>query len=557
MNRSDIKINSLFGLTIITSLMIGQSFNGFGQDDWSEPGEIENAEIIIEKDRQVTLPAVIRPYSKIPPDDASQTIIPQTYDFNNYILTGSVYDPNLQAKVILPNENKNSLQNYVKGGLGNYASFLAEASLNTSSKNFAAGLFLKHKSFARGPVDRSNSAAGDTEALLFTRLAQKKSVLSVDLGFNSVQRHYYGYGETPATSDEVGKQVYNTFDFSIGLKSTDEQSGFDYDSKISLYRLGDKFDASESGFKIDLNSKVALDEGIAIRLNSTALLSKYKDNSSQSRNLVKFISGIDYALGKLSIIGAANLVLSNDSVVNAKNFRIYPYVIVNYKLNDSWNINGGLRGDLESVTLRSISKENEYINNNLPLFHSNKKIEIFGQVDGNFSSNVGIAGGFSFANFENLYFYANAFKDSTKFDLLYDFDGTSVLNLFASFTVSPVEDLTINSRVDYFKYNTKINSPLHRPDYSGSIFINYELNRKFLIRVDGSITGGIKGLNLQSASSQKLSAFADLNLNFEYQLNKNLGVFLQINNLLNQDYERYLNYKNRALMVLASVRYQF
>ena len=558
MNRGTIKIHHLFSLTVIMLLMAGQSFDAFSQDDWSEPGEIENAEVIIEKDRQVKLPGAVRPFSKIPPADIHQNIIPQTYDFNEYLFTGSIYDPNLQFKVIAPDEKQNNLKNYVKGGLGNYASALTEASLNTSNKNFAAGLLFKHRSFANGPVDGSNSAASDTDALLFTRLAQKKSVLSADLGFSSVKRHHYGYDETPAIPDAVSSQVYNTIDFSIGLKNTDEQSAFDYDSKIALYRLGNKFNASERGFKIDLKSKVAIDENIAIRLNSTTLLSKYEDISSQSRNLVKFISGIEYSIGGLSILGAANVVLSNDSISNANKLRIYPYIVVNYKLSNSWNFNGGLRGDLEAVTLQSISKENEYLNNNLPIFHSNKEIQIFAQIAGNFSSNVGITAGFSFAQYENLYFYANAFNDSTKFDLLYDFDGTNVLNLFASLIMSPVEDLVIISRINYFNYSTKtLSSPLHRPDYSGSIAINYHLTSKFLVGFDGSFSGGIEGLNLQSANSRKLSAIADLSLNLEYALNQNIGTFLQINNLLSQDYERYLNYKNRALMVLAGVRYSF
>jgi len=542
----------------IALFAVVNSISAYGQDDWSEPGEIENAEVIIEKDRQIELPNAARPFSKIPPANINQSTLPQAYDFNEYLLSGSVYEPNLKAKIISIDENQKYLKNYVKGGLGNYAAALGEASLNTSNKNFAAGLLFKHKSFAKGPIDGSNSAASNTEASLYARMAQKKSVLSAQLGFESVLRNHYGYAEMPVNSDDLIRQVYNTFDIDLGLKNIEENAAFDYDSEISFYRLADNFDASESGFEIDLKTKTRIDKNISIRLDGTGLLSSYEDAVSQSRNLLRVLSGIEYNIGQISILGAARIAVTNEDAVNASKFRIYPHVVASYDIDDSWNVTGGLRGDLETVTLRSLSSENQYLNSNLPIFHSNKEIEIFASVQGSASQSVGLNAGFSFANYKNQYFYANSFRDSTKFDLIYESERTDILNLFASTSISPIEAFQVIARLDYYNYSTKsITGPLHRPDYSLSISASYQLNQKFLAGLEASFTGGIEGLNLESGTSRKLQSINDLNVNFEYTLNRNLGAFLQFNNVLSQDYERYLNYRNRGIVVLAGVRYSF
>jgi outer membrane cobalamin receptor len=66
-------------------------------------------------------------------------------------------------------------------------------------------------------------------------------------------------------------------------------------------------------------------------------------------------------------------------------------------------------------------------------------------------------------------------------------------------------------------------------------------------------------LYLKSLPDQegRLPAVADLNIGAEVHLVKNLSVWLQMNNLLNQTYQRWNNYQQLGFQVLGGIKLTF
>ena len=544
----------MFIKILLLSFLIGAGQSVFAQEDWEETGEIEDAQVIIEKDRKIELPAANRTYEKVPPSEENKQIKPQQYNFNEFLYEGNSYSPDVKINRLTPENSVNSNNNFVKVGFGNYISPLAEVSLNTTKNKLTAGLSFNHLSFARGPVDGSNSGSSDNQGNLYAILNNQKSAISLDLDFNSTKRYYYGFSDGSRTEINPLKQKYNTFGLKIGIRNSDQNSAFDYSFKTGFYTLNDNFNAKENGFTGQLKVSAPIVDNISLFSEIDALITNYDDVTDINRNVVKIKGGVGYELDRLSIKAAANIALTNDTISNSNDFKLYPYFTANYQLSDKWSLSGGLVGDLEAVTLKTLSNENPFIAQGIPLNHTNKQIELFGKISGKLSQQLDLKTGLSYANYENLYFYS----DTLRFNLAYEEDATDVINIFTEVNFTLQSNFAINTRFDFFNYSTKtLPEAWHRPTFISNISARYTVNKKLFIGSSLSVISGIKSFNPTTGTSEKLDSVLDLGFNANYQINDRLSAFSELNNILSKKYERYINYINRSFMVHAGISFSF
>ena len=59
------------------------------------------------------------------------------------------------------------------------------------------------------------------------------------------------------------------------------------------------------------------------------------------------------------------------------------------------------------------------------------------------------------------------------------------------------------------------------------------------------------------SETQTLDAYTDINLNGGYHFNDFVSVFIQLNNILNNDYQRFANFNVQEFQVLGGVTYKF
>ncbi len=545
-------------LSIKTLLLLGIVTIGPGawaqEEDWEEIGEIEDGQVIIEKDRKIELPVANRTYEKVPPSEINKNVKPQQYDFSENLYRGSAYLPSLRTQRIESGNRANVTNNLVKLGFGNYVSPLAQVSLNTVQNKLTAGLNFKHLSFARGPVGGSNSESSDNTGGIFVNLTNKKSALSLDLDFESLKRYHYGFSEGFRSSIDPTKQKYNTFGANLEFNNSDSESPLDYRLKTGFYTMTDNFNAKENGFSVLMALSVPIIDNVTLFSESKLLLTGYEDITDINRNLINVRGGIGYDLGQLSITAAANIVLANDTISNSNDFKPYPYITANYKITDQWSLDGGLTGDLEAVTLKSIVNENPFISQNIPLVHTNKQIEVYGRINGQLGERIDLNTGISFANYENLYFYT----DTLRFNLVYEPDATNVFNLFTSVNYNHQNAFSVNTRIDYFNYSTKVLPEVwHRPNFTAHVSFRYNLNKKLNLASFLSVLSGIKSFNPETVSTIKLKPILDLGIDVNYQINDKFNAFIEIDNVLSKKYERYIHYLNRSFMTHLGVTYSF
>jgi len=85
----------------------------------------------------------------------------------------------------------------------------------------------------------------------------------------------------------------------------------------------------------------------------------------------------------------------------------------------------------------------------------------------------------------------------------------------------------------------------------------YNIGNKFIIRADVYTMNKRKSIELMSKSEFNLNAITDLNLNIDYRYTKNVGLFLMMNNLTNNQYQRWYDHKVYGFNILGGLSVTF
>ena len=236
---------------LFTSLLLAQQKKNWEEGD----GEIENVEIEIVKERQITLPKAIRNFEKIPPRATEPIKPPITYDFRSFNFQAPQISSHIRPLKVKKESQSNVYGGYLQLGFGNYVSPLVDGYITSRrDKNKLIGAHLFHSSSDKGPVDDRNSGSGSSTISVFGKSFNEFVALSGSAGFENRTTHFYGY---PAGSDVEAsdiKQSYNLYKIS-GELSNSKNSDFSYTLGGGFSYLKDKYQAQETS--VDFNFKSA------------------------------------------------------------------------------------------------------------------------------------------------------------------------------------------------------------------------------------------------------------------------------------------------------------
>ena len=555
-----ISLRYMRGLFVV-ALTLLNSYCAFAQDEqWERDGEIGDVEIEIVRERQIVLPRANRNFEKVPPRP-SEPITPEiTYEFKNLSFSAPDYQSNPRPLRLKQEDISKIYGNYVSAGFGNFSSPYLNAWVNTKrDKNRFLGAQLYHRSFGKGPVDDKNSASNATNIKVFGQTYTKLVTTNLFVDYENLGGYFYGY--TPGTEvvRDTIRQNYNIVSIGGAISNT-KPSDFNFNLGGSFSYLTDKYEASESDVALNFNSYYTLSEKSKITLNSTYDLIARKDSlvDAKPRHLFKVSPSFAFTpIDNLSISLGATAVLDNDTI-RSKSLHFYPNVKANYLVSQNVNAYASLTGDMEKVSLHTLSRENLWLNANIGVFHTNKTIELNTGLKGKLGRLVAFDLGVAAANLKDLYFFRNALSDRAKFDVVYDVGNTQRINLFGELGYNKNEVVRLNVRGDYYSYSTDTQDEAwHRPTYRLSTNASFNVYQKLLLNVGLVGQGGMKAFNNETAQVVTLDPGLDLNVKADYFVSKQVSIFLKFENILSNDYPVYLNYPVRGFQVMGGVSWSF
>ncbi|MFO0266257.1 MAG: hypothetical protein ACK51D_04860, partial [Cyclobacteriaceae bacterium] len=387
-------------------------------------GEIESVEVVIQKERQITLPQAARNFDKVPPRPVEPIKPAITYTFRNIGFNSALYNPVIRPLRLQDEKLEPLAGNYISAGFGNYVSPFLEGALNSKrNRDRFYGLRLFHQSFGTGPVDDKNSGNGRSEVGAYGKLIGEKATIGGEVDFERINTHFYGYVPTPVEiKAEDIRQTYSIFSLRGELQNS-KPADFNYALKAGFSYLDDRYSASESEVSLAWKSDYALSNSSRLLISADYFLISRQDESveAKGRHLFKVRPMYEFTpLEKLILTVGANVVYENDTLGKAKSFHVYPVAIARYTLSPSLEAYASLEGDIDKVSLHTLARENNWVGSNIGIFHTNRSLEFAAGLRGRAGSKVALATGVAFANLKNWYFYQNNPTDVARFAPDYD-----------------------------------------------------------------------------------------------------------------------------------------
>jgi len=227
-------------------------------------------------------------------------------------------------------------------------------------------------------------------------------------------------------------------------------------------------------------------------------------------------------------------------------------------IENKLSVFGGAVGNLHQQTLRGFTQENPWISPNVNLAHTNEIVKASFGLQASPVNNIGLKVQGSYSLNKNLYFFINNPSDTTRFDIAYENESIGILNISGELSADFNSFKTI-FRSSFYNYDLgeNIQEAWHRPRLVNNLMMKYNHQGRLFFDLNFYHLNGLRTLNINTGENIELDDIFDLNVKGEYQVLENITAFVSLENLLTQNYQRYLNYDSRGLRVILGGSFSF
>jgi hypothetical protein len=550
-------IFSIIGMFLMIFQTLAQKTQG---------GDIKTEEIEIYKDSKVVLPQANRIFEKIPKvGDSTRKAI--RYEFVERKLP--VQTPAFSPEVTMPQDGDSKTDakaakhsNIVRAGIGNYGHtfFEAHAGIPMGEDNYH-GIYIKHNNFRLGPVGANYSGSSQNLVKVHSRTSFDAIKLEGALGWE--RRGFDFYGFVPRNYDFPESQIFNSwnkFNFIGTISNSNKESKVDYQFKSNLSYLFSHLKANELVWKGTMNAVFPVTDELSAILDGTLVLAQRQDSTTLYRNLYKIRPTFQYKTDKFTITAGINVI--NDREKNTfNNSYFYPIAKLDVQPMQGIKVFLGYEGDVYANNLTSYLMETPWLNRFIQLRNTRKSNDFYAGAKASLQNSLDVEAKISYANYKDFYVFNNSRIDSSRLEVLYSDDSTTVkvtnFTAQASYQIPEMFRSNLKFDVNVFGGLGNLKTAWHRPTFSATWNNTFTVKQKLLVSSDLYFMSGMQGKNFQTNKEIKLDAIIDLNFKFTYLISDHFDVFVSANNVLGNNYQRYLYYPTQGVNFLGGLSYSF
>ncbi|MGB0525651.1 MAG: hypothetical protein ACPGJS_21920 [Flammeovirgaceae bacterium] len=534
-------------------------------DKWVEESDIEDAELVIEKQKKLTLPRASRQFKKmtaVSRQGTSNEEVNYQLRMVNYNLQD--IEPSIRVRKMQKEPLDKLYGNYIKGGIGNFLTPYLEGHFNSKrNEKYLYGLSLRHLSSRNGPVHKNNSGVGHSDIRAYGKYIFDYASLGAQLGYERRRVHFYGYDDAFVEGDieaDSIRQNFNDFAISLMLEGTGgKRSPLSYKASTDVNLFSDTFhDLSELNIDVNLSGRYDLNDesNVSFHLNPIINNNQYGSDKT-NRGILKAGGAFHYLQEGLELKVGARLAYNLDSTTNLSRFGIYPDISVNYALKDVVSVFAKAEGDLRQQSFRELTLENPFLADTVTLRHTHNIADLALGVQLTPMDKLGIRLQGGYGLYKNFHYFVNDYGvDSSQFRLAFDTGTTGVFNFTGEVTVN-FSNFRTMLKSTFYSYNTQdFAEAIHRPTLENNLLVTYNYRDKVFFNVDVFHVGGLQALNANGTAFD-LDDIVDVSFKVDYLFSDVVSVFLSAKNLTGQEYQRYYRYPVRGINIMAGGTYAF
>jgi outer membrane cobalamin receptor len=276
----------------------------------------------------------------------------------------------------------------------------------------------------------------------------------------------------------------------------------------------------------------------------------------QSRFFLDVTPTVTFKADKLTAQGGIKV---NSFTGTTNKFAAYPVLKAKYQvLPEKLSVTAGLGGEMRYLKYYDLIEQNRYLNRTPDIRPSRDAIHIYAGVDGQLAKYFSYSARFYTKQVKDQLIYFNP-ENAAYFQMLYDssFQQTGA-ELSLIFNKNDKVRAGIKGDFRAFKTN-QVAANFGIPGTKVDIWGSYNFANKVWVATEiyvfGPRTMSMTSDSIPVAIEQGI--VADVNLSAEYRFSKRLSVFLELNNLLDNRWQRWYNYQERPFDIKGGLTFSF
>jgi hypothetical protein len=478
------------------------------------------------------------------------------------------YQPAGVNPVALKVDSINSWQysNYIKAGIGNIHQPYIKAGFSFGDgKQTFFNLFANHYTSKGDLPFQKNSQTSVGAAATYK--TNKNLEWNGKLGFRSDD--YYLYGFQPDSLKNVYtkndlRQRFQTIEGKIDFRNiAPTEYGLNYHPSIKVSGFSDNISntpkGSETNTVVNLPLEKTFGEKFAFGLGATADLTNYKFGDKGNKTTIQ---------NNLYQLAAA-LSLKTDNVYlhagilpiwDHKDFHMLPDIMADITTDDKkFTLQLGWVGGYQKGSYQRLASINPFLAQPDTLMNT-RTIEMYGGIKGSVGDHFSYSTKIGVITYHNMPLFVNNYvTDSTGKNFLIRYEPKmNDLQIHGELGYTVGEEFSVTAGLtwnSYYKLKQEKDAYGLIPiEFNAAVHWQMVKDLFFYTELWAWNKPRYLGKNGDSFKGDK--AF-DLNAGVEYKITKNFNLWIQLNNLLNQDYQRWNQYHVFGFSFMGGLTYSF
>jgi hypothetical protein len=486
---------------------------------------------------------------QLPPADTAHPAF--SYDVPQQALNYTYNSLPLRPLSLGKNPDPLPFPNYLKAGGGNLSTIYLDAGIGgIYGPDYETAIHLHHISQKGSIKNEQSSLSGiEAEGTLHKAAGDWHAAVAGERN----QYDFYGYDHVlhDYPGDSV-RQTYTSVRLMADFQSkADSTGGFSYHPGINASLYNARFNTSEVSAGFDAPLKYTVDTSFDLLLGLTGNVTSYKaDTVSANNNFVQIAPGVGWNYKNLSGHALVGFALGKD-----KGGYILPDVIGTYKFPDlDFAFSLGYKASLRQNTYEQLSTENTYMLTVYNVMQS-RRDEVFANLQGEIGNHFSWSARGSWWKMLNLATFLN--DNNTNGTFYVDYMNTQAIAVKLGVRYHAAYIWSVGFSGDYNGfYSASEQYVWHQPSLRIRADVMVRPIPKLTLSAYIYMLSGIHARDIYY-NTITLKPFTDLGLNAEYQIIPRLSAFIQVNNLLNNKYERWRGYEAYGLNIYGGLRLKF
>lgn len=447
--------------------------------------------------------------------------------------------------------------NFIKLGFGNiHQPYLKAGFSFGDGENTFFNIFADHFSSKGDKQFQKNSLTKVGAAITYK--TPKNLEWNGGLGFSSDNYYLYGFQpETLSFTKDQLKQRFQTIEGRASVRNivpTDFGLSYNPSARVSVFTDNHKPQATEANTVVNVPVQKNFGKSTAFNLGATADLTNYRNDAAikTTENNNIFMVTPTVLLKTPNLYLQAGIIPSWDR----GDFHMLPNAMADITTNDQrFTLQLGWIGYYNKGSYQRFASINPWLSQ--PDSLKNTRVQegyvgFKGSIDNHFSYSAKVG----YQQHKNIPLFVNDSIDGKTFYIVYE-DKLNILQTHIEAAYRVGEKFTAKGTL-----NWNIFTVSEQPRAWGMIPIElnaslrWQLLKDLFLRTELSAWDGAKYRGRAGEILKGETAF-DLNAGAEFRINKNFNVWLQMNNIMNNRYERWHQYEVFGFNILGGIVYSF